>query len=72
MDLPALKIIEKLEIAVGIADERKDKNSLLKGDWIPKDIIKNIITDYYKEWDSMCDEHYKDYKINREKKNGRN
>ena len=69
MDLDALQIIKRLELAVKIAKERKNKSTLLKGEWVPTDILETIIADYYKEWNSMCDEHYKDYLKKKENKN---
>ena len=67
MDLEAKPIIKKLELAVQVAKE--GKSPLLKGQWVPTDILETIIADYYREWNSMCDEHYKDYLKNKENKN---
>ena len=46
MDLDALPIIKRLELAVKIAKERKNKSTLLKGEWVSTDILETIIADY--------------------------
>ena len=78
MDLNALTIIKKLEILIDIAETQrkncKDKNAsgVAKGEWTPITLIKQIVADYYKEWDKMCDEHHKDYLKRKGEKNGNN
>ena len=64
MDLDARQVILELEKIVEITKvlaKPKDKSSVLRGEWIPTKSIENLIADYYKKWNEMCEEHYKDY-----------
>lgn len=60
MDLDANWIVKRLRIAVEISEENKTENDLLKGKWIPVDVIKTIISDYDKAWEDMAEQHYED------------
>tara|TARA_Y100001972_G_scaffold128691_1_gene191062 strand:- start:1348 stop:1566 length:219 start_codon:yes stop_codon:yes gene_type:complete len=62
MDLDANWIVKRLRIAVEISEENKTENDLLKGKWIPVDVIKTIISDYDKAWEDMAEQHYEDVK----------
>tara|TARA_R100000278_G_C5476294_1_gene166544 strand:+ start:3873 stop:4091 length:219 start_codon:yes stop_codon:yes gene_type:complete len=62
MDLDANWIVKRLRIAVEISEENRTENDLLKGKWVPIELIKNIISDYDKAWEKMAEEHYEDVK----------